>query len=142
MNKALLSGRLTRDPEVRYTTGEKPTAVARFTLAVDRRIKKQGEQEADFISCVAFGKTAEFIEKYFHKGNKMIVEGRITTGSYEKDGVKHYTTDITVENVEFAESKGSGSGQSTSQPAPSNVLPDDSGFMNISTELDDELPFA
>ena len=140
MNKALLSGRLTRDPEVRYTTGEKPTAVARFTLAVDRRVKKEGEQEADFINCVAFGKTAEFIEKYFSKGMKVAVEGRIQTGSYtNKDGQKVYTTDIAVENVEFCESKKDG-GQSTGQPAPSDSLPDSNGFMNID-ELPEELPF-
>lgn len=140
MNKALLIGRLVRDPEVRYTASDNPKAIARFTLAVDRRVKKDGEQEADFISCVAFSKTAEFIEKYFSKGMKVAVEGRIQTGSYtNKDGQKVYTTDIAVENVEFCESKKDG-GQSTGQPAPSDSLPDSNGFMNID-ELPEELPF-
>ena len=105
MNKTILVGRLTKDPDVRYTQGQNATAVARFTLAVDRRYKTDGGQSADFISCVAFGKTAEFIEKYFHKGVKIALDGRIQTGSYEKDGVKHYTTDVVAESVEFAESK-------------------------------------
>lgn len=141
MNKALLIGRLVRDPEVKHSQGENPTAVARFTIAVDRRFKRQGdEQTADFISCIAFGKTAEFIEKYFHKGEKIVVEGRITTGSYtNKDGVKVYTTDITVEQVEFAESKASGSGQAEHKPEPSSAIGD--GFMNIPDGIDEELPF-
>lgn len=143
MNKAFLIGRLVRDPEVKYTTGDKPTAVARFTLAVDRKFKRQNEEQtADFISCIAFGKTAEFIEKYFRKGEKIVVEGRITTGSFtNKDGVKVYTTDITVEQVEFAESKSSGSGQAEHKPGPSAGLPDGNGFMNIPDGLDEELPF-
>ena len=103
MNKVMLMGRMTRDAEVRYTQGENSSAVARFTLAVDRRFKRQGdEQTADFISCVAFGKTAEFIEKYGHQGTKFVVEGCIQTGSYtNKDGIKVYTTDVIVEQVEF-----------------------------------------
>ena len=141
MNKFIGIGRLVRDPEVRYSQGENSTAVARFTIAVDRKFKKQGdEQTADFISCIAFGKTAEFIEKYFSKGMKVAVEGRIQTGSYtNKDGQKVYTTDIAVENVEFCESKKDG-GQSAGQPAPSDSLPDSNRFMNID-ELPEELPF-
>ena len=104
MNKVILMGRCTKDPEVRYG-GANNTAVAKFSLAVDRRIKKEGEQAADFISCAAFGKTAEFLEKYGKKGTKFVIEGRIQTGSYtNKDGNKVYTTDVVVENVEFAES--------------------------------------
>lgn len=143
MNKAFLIGRLVRDPEVKYTTGDKPTAVARFTIAVDRKFKRQGDdQTADFISCIAFGKTAEFIQKYFSKGMKIVIEGRLTTGSYEKDGVKHYTTDVTVENVEFAESKGSGSGQiGSSRPEPS--LAEANGeFVGLGDVSDEELPFV
>lgn len=103
MNKVILMGRLTRDPETRQA-GE--TTVIRFTVAVDRRYKKEGDQSADFPSCVAFGKTAEFISKYFHKGMKIALEGRIQTGDYtDKDGVKHYTTEVIAEAVEFAESK-------------------------------------
>lgn len=142
MNKAILSGRLTRDPEVRYSQGENPMAVARYTLAVDRKFKRQGdEQTADFISCIAFGKTAEFVEKYFKQGMKMIVEGRIQTGSYtNKDGVKVYTTDIAVEQVEFAESKREDGGQGgSSRPEPSSAVGD--GFMNIPDGIDSELPF-
>ena len=106
MNKVILMGRLTRDPEVRYSQNENSTAVARFTLAVDRRFKKDGEQAADFINCIAFGKTGEFIEKWTRQGTKLVVEGRIQTGSYtNKDGNKVYTTDVVVENCEFAESK-------------------------------------
>lgn len=105
MNRFIGIGRLVREPEVRYTTGENQTAVARYTLAIDRRFKRDGEQTADFINCVAFGKQGEFAEKYLHKGMKIAVEGRIQTGSFEKDGRKVYTTDIIVENHEFCESK-------------------------------------
>ena len=134
MNKFIGVGRLTRDPDVRYTQDN--TAIARFTLAVDRKYKKDGEQSADFISCLAFGKTAEFIEKYIKKGTKIVVDGRIQTGSYtNKDGQKVYTTDVVVENVEFAESKSNGS--SESRPTA-----DDYDFMNIPEGADDEgLPF-
>lgn len=134
MNKVILMGRLTKDSETRYG-GANNTAVSRFTLAVDRRFKREGdEQTADFISCVAFGKTAEFIEKYGKKGTKFVVEGRIQTGSYtNKDGQKVYTTDVAVESVEFAESK---SNNSQSQPQTDN-----DGFMNIPEGLDEELPF-
>ena len=134
MNKFIGVGRLTRDPDVRYTQDN--TAIARFTLAVDRKYKKDSEQSADFISCLAFSKTAEFIEKYIKKGTKIVVEGRIQTGSYtNKDGQKVYTTDVVVENVEFAESKSNGS--SENRPTA-----DDDGFMNIPEGADDEgLPF-
>ena len=143
MNKVILMGRLTRDPEVRYG-GANNSAVARFSLAVDRRFKRDGdEQTADFINCVAFGKTAEFLEKYARKGTKFVVEGRIQTGSYtNKDGQKVYTTDVVCENVEFAESKNSQGGSSFdggSNFAPSSDAGD--GFMNIPDGIDEELPF-
>lgn len=149
MNKAILIGRLTRDPEIRYSQGENSTAVARFTLAVDRRFKRAGEQgDADFISCVAFGKQAEFVEKYFKQGMKMVLSGRIQTGSYtNKDGQKVYTTDIVADDIEFAESKGnngdsgfqSNGGHSNYRPEPSTAMGD--GFMNIPDGIDEELPF-
>ena len=144
MNKVILMGRLTRDPEVRYG-GATNSAVARFSLAVDRRFKRDGdEQTADFINCVAFGKTAEFLEKYARKGTKFVVEGRIQTGSYtNKEGQKVYTTDVVCENVEFAESKNSQGGGSSfdggSNFAPSSDAGD--GFMNIPDGIDEELPF-
>ena len=138
MNKSILIGRFTRDPEVRYTDGG--TSIARFTIAVDRRFKKDGEQQADFISCIAFGKTAEFVEKYFHQGMKIGLEGRIQTGSYtNKDGVKVYTTDVVAENVEFVESKSSGGEQSYERPSEGHA--DGNGFMNIPDGIDEELPF-
>lgn len=141
MNKVILMGRLTRDPEVRYTQGDNASAVARFSLAVDRRFKKDGEQTADFINCVAFGKTGEFIEKYGRKGTKFVVEGRIQTGSYtNKDGQKVYTTDVVVEQVEFAESKTSADGNTTNNTANSNA-PTDTSFMDIPDSIDEELPF-
>lgn len=119
MNKVFLCGRICRDAEVRYSQGDKPSAVARFGLAVDRRFKKDGEDTADFINCVAFGKTGEFFERFGKRGTKFIVEGRIQTGSYtNKDGQKVYTTDVVVENVEFAESKGLGDAQEQPKPAP------------------------
>lgn len=144
MNKAILMGRLTRDPEVRYSAGENSLAIARFTLAVDRRRNRDEEQSADFVSCVAFGKAAEHAEKYYHKGIKIAVTGRIQTGSYtNKDDVKVYTTEVVVEEQEFAESK-SASGQSsqnqTGQPAP-NPETDADGFMNVPDGIEDELPF-
>ena len=145
MNKVILLGRMTRDAEVRR--GESDSIFARFSLAVDRRFKKDGEEQtADFINCVAFGKTAEFLEKFGHKGVKFIVEGRIQTGSYtNKDGVKIYTTDIVVENIEFAESKNASGGGDNSgfnpsdRPSPSSAAGD--GFMNIPDGIDEELPF-
>ena len=145
MNKVILMGRITRDAEIRYTQGEKSTAIARFSLAVDRRFKRDNdEQNADFISCIAFGKIAEFLEKFGRKGTKFVVEGRIQTGSYSnKDGQKVYTTDVVVENIEFAESKNSsGSGGSTNQPAPApSSSSAGDGFMHIPDGIDEELPF-
>ncbi len=145
MNKVILMGRLTRDPEVRYSGADNKMAVARYTLAVDRRFKRDGsEDSADFISCVAFGKSAEFAEKYLGKGTKLVVEGRIQTGSYtNKDGQKVYTTDVIVENSEFAESKaasGGGGIRSESMPEPVSAMGAD--FMNIPDGVEDEgLPF-
>ena len=144
MNKVILMGRLTREPEVRYSQGESSLAIARFTLAVDRRFKRDNEQSADFISCVAFGKTAEFCERYTHQGTKLVVEGRIQTGSYtNKDGNKVYTTEVVVENTEFAESKNSsseGNFVSSARPEPTSAVGD--GFMNIPDGVEDEgLPF-
>ncbi|MCI9347071.1 MAG: single-stranded DNA-binding protein [Lachnospiraceae bacterium] len=147
MNKVILMGRLTRDPEVRYSQGENATAVARYTLAVDRRFNRNNdEQTADFINCVAFGRSGEFAEKYLHKGTKIAVTGRIQTGSYtNKDGVKVYTTDVVVEDHEFAESK------NASQQAGNDYVPAGrtesapmtagDGFMNIPDGIDEELPF-
>ena len=142
MNKWIGIGRLTRDPEVRYTNGDKPMAIARYTLAVDRRFKREGQDGADFIPCVAFGKGGEFVEKYCKKGTKLAVSGRIQTGSYtNKEGQKVYTTEIVVEEQEFAESKAAQSGQQNTQPAKEEEGMD--GFMNIPDGLDDEeLPFA
>ena len=149
MNKVILMGRLTRDPEVRYSAGDNAMAVARFSLAVDRRRRANGssdEQTADFINCVSFGRQAEFAEKYLRKGTKLVVTGRIQTGSYtNKDGVKVYTTDVVVEEQEFAESKNSNSnsesgfGGGNSQPVAPMAASD--GFMNIPDGIDEELPF-
>ena len=147
MNKVILMGRLTRDPEVRYSAGDNSMAIARYTLAVDRRFKRDGDQTADFIGCVAFGKLGEFAEKYLRKGTKVVVTGRIQTGSYtNKDGQKVYTTDVVVEECEFAESKNAASGNSdggyrpAERPAPSSAIGD--GFMNIPDGVEDEgLPF-
>ena len=146
MNKCVLMGRLTRDPEVRYTQGDNASAVARFSLAVDRRFKKDGEQTADFIQCVAMGKGGEFAEKYLHQGTKIVVEGRIQTGSYtNKDGQKIFTTEVWVESQEFAESKAASAqngNQNASTPTRPNVAQNDSdGFMNIPDAIDEELPF-
>lgn len=137
-------GRLTRDPDVRYSQGEHSTAIARYTLAVDRRFKRDGEASADFISCVCFGRSAEFAEKYFHKGLRITVSGRIQTGSYtNKDGDKVYTTDVFVEEQEFADSKGSsgsGGGQAVNQQE-STPKPGGQDFMQIPDGIDEELPF-
>ena len=142
MNSVQLTGRLTRDPEVRYT--DNGHTIARFTLAVDRQYKSDNGPTADFINCKAFGKTAEFIEKYFWKGKKMELVGSIQTGSYtNQDGQRVYTTDVVVESVEFAESKSANSEASGSAPAgaptPSAAVGD--GFMNIPDGIDEELPF-
>lgn len=136
MNKVVLIGRLTRDVETRYSQGNEPIAISRYTLAVDRRFKKEGEQEADFINCVAFGKSGEFAEKYFRKGMKVSVAGRIQTGSYldNETGKRVYTTDIVVEEQEFCESK-----NTQGRPEPSTSSSD--GFMNIPDGIDEELPF-
>ena len=147
MNKVILMGRLTRDPEVRYSQAAEPLAIARYTLAVDRRFKRDGDQTADFIGCVAFGKLGEFAEKYLRKGTKVVVTGRIQTGSYtNKDGVKVYTTEVIVEEQEFAESRAEAEAnrasfqrQSAPSPAPSADAGD--GFMNIPDGIDEELPF-
>jgi single-strand DNA-binding protein len=168
MNKVILMGRLTRDPEVRYSQGENSTAIARYTLAVDRRFRRNndGEQTADFIGCVAFGRSAEFAEKYFRQGLKVIVTGRIQTGSYtNKEGQKVYTTDVVVEDQEFAESKavsdanagsfraaapspapasndgGYNGGGYNSAPARPQPAAATDGFMNIPDGIDEELPF-
>lgn len=140
MNKVILTGRFTRDPEVRYTNDG--TSIARFSVAVNRKFAKEGsDQKADFLNCVAFGKSAEFIEKYFRKGMKADLSGRIQTGSYtNKDGVKVYTTDIVVEEIEFGESKGSSQTQ-TASPTP-NPEADPDGFMNIPDGIDEEMPFV
>ena len=146
MNKVILMGRLTRDPEVRYSAGENSLAIARYTLAVDRRFKRDGEATADFISCVVFGKQAEFAEKYFRQGIRIVVSGRIQTGSYtNRDGVKVYTTEDVVEEQEFAESKAvsdSHVNRSASQPAAPDMADSSAeGFMNIPDEIGGELPF-
>lgn len=141
MNKVILMGRLTRDPEVRTTQGENPITIARYTLAVDRRFNRNNEEQAaDFISCVAFGRAGEFAEKYFRKGIKIAITGRIQTGSYtNKDGVKVYTTDVVVEEQEFAESKNSANGNGTDYSGA--AAPAGDGFMNIPDGIDEELPF-
>ncbi|MCI9075476.1 MAG: single-stranded DNA-binding protein [Dorea sp.] len=152
MNKVILMGRLTRDPDVRYSAGESSTAVARYTLAVDRRFRRNndGEQTADFIGCVAFGRSAEFAEKYLRQGLKVVVTGRIQTGSYtNRDGQKVYTTDVVVEDQEFAESKAASEphmnsgyqGGYQAAPAPAPSAPAGDGFMNIPDGIDEELPF-
>ena len=151
MNKVILMGRLTRDPEVRYSAGNNSMAVARYTLAVDRRFRRDGESNADFIGCVAFG--AEFAEKYLRQGTKIVVTGRIQTGSYtNRDGQKVYTTDVVVEDQEFAESKAAASEsgmmrQSAPSPMAASPMPSPAqassaeGFMNIPDGIDEELPF-
>lgn len=137
MNKAILMGRLTRDPEVRYSQGENAMAIARYTVAVDRRFAKDSQQSADFISCVCFGKSAEFAEKWLKQGIKICITGRIQTGSYtNKEGVKVYTTEVVVEDQEFAESKRNQEGAS-GIPTPANA----DGFMSIPEGVEDELPF-
>ena len=134
MNSVQLLGRLARDPEVRYTQGENATSVARFTVACNRKYKKNSEQEADFISCVAFGKTAEFIERYFNKGSSIALNGRIQTGSYtNKDGAKVYTTDVVVESLEFVGKKSDDNSADTSKQ--------NDDFMNIPDDIDENLPF-
>lgn len=137
MNKVIEIGRLTKDPEIRYSQGANTTCVARYTLAVDRKFKQEGQPNADFIKCIAFGKLGEFAEKYLHKGIKIAVVGRIQTGSYtNKDGQKVYTTDVVVEEQEFCESK-----SNNQQNAQGNNQQSNDGFMNIPDDVDNELPF-
>ena len=149
MNRVILMGRLTRDPDIRYSQSGDNMAIARFTLAVDRRGRRQDgadQQNADFIGCVCFGRQAEFAEKYLRQGTKVAVTGRIQTGSYtNKDGQKVYTTDVVLDDIEFAESKNAQGGgdsnysyQAPSRPAPSAA---GDGFMNIPDGIDEELPF-
>ena len=158
MNKVILMGRLTRNPDVRYSQGDKATCVARYTLAVNRRFRREGDQDADFIDCVAFGRQGEFAEKYLKQGTKIVISGRIQTGSYtNRDGVKVYTTDVVVEEQDFAESKAASTGYNsgyqaggyqpapepqptmTSRPAPTEAVSD--GFMTIPDGIEEELPF-
>ncbi len=153
MNRVILMGRLTREPDIRYSQGESQMAIARYTLAVDRRVRRsqdggQDQQTADFIGCVAFGRSAEFAEKYLHQGTKIVVEGRIQTGSYtNKEGQKVYTTDVVVDNQEFAESKNASSGNGGSYSANRSYGQQSGGavgdgFMNIPDGVEDEgLPF-
>ena len=146
MNKVILMGRLTRDPEIRYSQGANAIAVARYSLAVDRRFRKDGDPEADFLNIVAFGKAGEFAEKYFKKGMKVVVVGRLQTGRYEKEGVTHYTTDIIAEEQHFAESKKSFEGNQKagfSRPSrPQSTMPEDDGFAPIGDDFDDDdIPF-
>ncbi len=159
MNKVVLMGRLTRNPDIRYSQGERATCVARYTLAVNRRFRREGEQDADFINCVAFGRNGEFAEKYLKQGTKIVISGRIQTGSYtNKEGVRVYTTDVVVEEQDFAESKaaasnynGGGYAQDNFQSAPANNVqsaparPNPTqavdGFMTIPEGIEEELPF-
>ena len=142
MNKVILVGRLTRDPEVRYPQNDSQVAVARYTLAIDRKFKRDNEPTADFIPCVVFGRSGEFAEKYFRQGMRISVSGRIQTGSYtNKDGVRVYTTEVIVEEQEFAESRAeSEANRSGQQPKPEEKV-DENGFMNIPEGLEEELPF-
>ena len=148
MNKIILMGRLTRDPEVRYSQGESSLAIARFSLAVDRRYKRQGEPDADFFNCTAFGKQAEFVEKYLKQGTKILLSGRVQNDNYtNKEGQKVYSVQIIAEEIEFAESKAASSGASNDfnqgfrpdAPEPNQAA---DGFMNIPTGLEEELPFS
>jgi len=154
MNKVILMGRLTRDPEVRYSQGASQTAVARFSIAVDRRFKREGEPDADFFNCTSFGRQAEFVERYLHKGTKIVLSGRVQNDNYtNKDGQMVYSVRIMVDEIEFAESKNASSGGGNdggynnnaggfgggnSMPAPSGA---GDGFMNIPDGIDEELPF-
>lgn len=143
MNKFIGMGRLTKDPSITYTQGEEAMCIARYTLAIDRRGRRNdNEQSADFIPCVAFKNNAEFAEKYLRQGTKIAVEGHIQTGSYtNKDGQKVYTTDVVIESQEFAESKSTSSNDSSAPSRPAPAKTDSDGFMNLSDSLDEELPF-
>ncbi len=137
MNKVILVGRLTRDPEIRYSQGEDSMAVGRYTIAINRRVKPDQEQTADFLRCIVFGRSAEFAEKYFRQGMRIAVSGRIQTGSYtNKDGVRVYTTEVVVEEQEFAESKAEAEGRPFHESTT-----DADGFMNVPDGLDEDLPF-
>ena len=139
MQKFIGTGRLTADPTIRYSNGDKPCCFAKYTIAINRRFKRDGEPDADFIQCSSFGKTAEFVEKYFTKGMKIEVVGEIRTGKYtNKDGAVVFTTEVAVEEVGFAESKGNNSATGE-RPNPSNV--DSSGFMAVTDDIESELPF-
>ena len=147
MNKVILMGRLTRDPEVRYSQGANATAVARFSIAVDRRFKREGEPDADFFNCTCFGKQAEFVERYLRKGTKILTAGRIQNDNYtNKDGQMVYSVRVMVDEIEFAESKNASAGSNEggytggnfNRPAPSGA---GDGFMNIPDGIDEELPF-
>jgi single-strand DNA-binding protein len=144
MNKFMIMGRLTRDPEVKYSQGEKATAIARFSLAVDRKFKRDGEPEADFFNCTAFGKQGEFAEKYLKQGTKIVVVGRVQNDNFtNKDGQKVYSVQVMVDEIEFAESKG-GNGDNSSKPQNNRPSPSQAkgdGFMNIPDGIDEELPF-
>lgn len=147
MNKVIMMGRLTRDPEVRYSQGASQTAIARFSLAVDRRWKREGEPDADFFNCTVFGKQADFVEKYLRQGTKVVITGRVQNDNYtNKEGQKVYSVQIIVEEIEFAESKnaatsnvGGSSYQADSRPSPSQAAGD--GFMSIPDGAEEELPF-
>ena len=142
MNKILLMGRLTRDPETRYSQGENSTAIARFSLAVDRRFKRQGDPDADFFNCTAFGRQAEFVEKYLKQGTKILLSGRVQNDNYtNKNGEKVYSVQIIAEEIEFAESKNAqaGGGFQPARPDPSQAA--DDGFLNIPNGIEEELPF-
>lgn len=146
MNLVVLKGRLVRDPETRYSQGATPMATAKYSLAIDRKFKREGEASADFINCVAFGKQGEFAEKYLRQGMAILVKGRIQTGSYtNKDGKKVYTTDVVVEEHEFCESKGASQGNSATQNVQSAKSPfgpaDNEGFLTVPDNIDEEVPF-
>lgn len=140
MNKFLATGRFTADPTIRYSNGENQTCIANFTLAIDRKIKREGQPTADFVRCTAYGKTAEVIEKYFHKGMKADISSRIQTGSYkDKNGNTVYTTDAVIEEIEFGESKKASENNAPAENEASKA--EESGFMNVEDELDSDLPF-
>lgn len=141
MNNLVMMGRLTKPAEVRYTSGENPMAIASFSIAVDRRFKRQGQPEADFFNCIAFRKTAEFIEKYLSKGSKVVIQGELQNNNWtDRDGKKHYSDHIIVNQIEFAESKKSQSNEGQSGVA-SQQEPDENGFMNLPDTISEELPF-
>ena len=142
MNKVILMGRLTRDPETRYSQGENQFAISRFSLAIDRRFKRQGEPEADFFNCTAFGRQAEFVEKYLRQGTKILLTGRVQNDNYtNRNGEKVYSVQIIAEEIEFAESRNaqSGGGLQTGMPSPEQAV--DDGFLNIPNGIEEELPF-